>query len=149
MATIRKDDILKGVNDPELVYIEEINGEIPLRPLSKREINEVDKIEAKAYGKFETSEQATRNGMRQQKGVDSQISTKGVVDLEKQTNAAFEGKTHAIFLSLNNEHPEADQWTKKDVQGLPNKAFEALFKVIQKISGIDVEEAQIDSFPEN
>jgi nucleoid DNA-binding protein len=143
---IRKEDILSGVDSPQLVYIEALEDEIPMRPLSKKEINEVDKIEAKAYGKFETSERANRNGMRQQKGGDSEISTKGIVDLEKSTAAAFEGKTHAIMLSLNNGHDEADQWSKKDVQNLPNKVFEELFKAVQRISGIDVEEKEIDDF---
>lgn len=147
---IRKEQILQGINDPQLVYIEALGDEIPLRPLSKKEINEVDKIEAKAYGEFQTNETANRNGMRQVKGgLDSEISTKGIVNLEKITSATFEGKTHALYLSMNNGHPEADQWSKKDIQQLPNRAFEEIFVHIQKISGIEVEGEEIDNFPED
>lgn len=139
--TLRKEDILKGVNDPELIMIESLGGELPLRPLSKKEWNQIEKIEAKAYGKFEASEKALK-GRRQHKK--SQLNTKGIIDLEKQNEAEITGKTEALCLSMNNSHLECDNWSKEEIQGLKNDAFEEIFKAVQRLSGIKVEEDEED-----
>lgn len=149
---VSKEDILKGVNDPELVMIEALGDEVPLRPLSKKEWNKIEQKEAKAYGKFEANEKAIR-GRRQQKK--SEMNTKGLIDLEKQSKAEFEGKAEAIFLSMNNEHPEADKWSRSEVEGMKSDAFEEIFIAVQKLSGIKTEdededsEKELDDFPED
>lgn len=149
---IRKEDILKGIDDPELVMIEALGDELPLRPLSKKEWNRIERIEAKAYGKFEANEKAIK-GRRQQKK--SEMNTKGIIDLEKQNEAEFAGKTEAIYLSLNNGHLEADKWKKEEVQSLRNDAFEEIYLAVRKLSGIKSEEdnedleKEVDNFPED
>lgn len=153
---LSKEDILRGVNDPELVEIESLGGEIPLRPLSKNEWHKIEKIEAKAYGKFEANEEAIRaaqKGKRQAKGK-SKMHTKGIIDLEKQTKAEFEGKTEALYLSMNNNHKEASDWTKEEIQQLKSNAFDEIFTAVQKLSGVDIDNEEdlkkdIDSFPED
>ena len=56
MVVVKKSDILKGVKKIEKVKIDALDGdEMYLRPLSQAEINEVDEIEAKAMGIFETN----------------------------------------------------------------------------------------------
>jgi hypothetical protein len=152
---LSKEDILRGVNDPELVKIEALSGEIPLRPLSKNEWHKIEKIEAKAYGKFEANEEAIRaaqKGKRQQKGK-SKMNTKGIIDLEKQTKAEFEGKTQALYFSMNNNHQEASEWTKEEIQQLKSDAFDEIFTAVQKLSGVDIEDddlkKELDSFPED
>lgn len=146
---IRKEDVLISVEDAELVEIIALGDELPLRPLSKKEINEVNKIETKAYGKFETSETAYRKGMRQQKKtIDSQISTKGVVDLYKQQEAEYQGRLHALYLSMNNKHPDCEEWEKKDIERLKGDAFDEIFEKVQILSGIDIGEDEVENFPE-
>ncbi len=149
---LKKDDILNGVKDPQLIKIEALDGELPLRPLSKKEWNDIEKIEAKAYGKFEANETAQK-GRRQIK--QSEMKTKGIIDLEKQSKAEFEGKSQAIFLSINNTHNDADKWKKEEVQGLSPDSFDEIFKAVQKLSGIKLEdededeEKEMDDFPGN
>lgn len=150
---LSKEDILRGVNDPELVMIEALGGEIPLRPLSKHEWHSIEKIEAKAYGKFEANEEAIRaaqKGKRQQKGK-SKMNTKGIIDLEKQTKAEFEGKTEALYYSMNNNHNEASAWTKDEIQQLKSDAFEEIYEKVQKLSGVNIEdpEKELEEFPED
>lgn len=152
---LSKEDILRGVNDPELVEIEALSGEIPLRPLSKNEWHKIEKIEAKAYGKFEANEESIRaaqKGKRQQKGK-SKMNTTGIIDLEKQTKAEFEGKTQALYFSMNNNHQEASEWTKEEIQQLKSDAFDEIFTAVQKLSGVDIEDEDLkkdlDSFPED
>lgn len=155
---ISKEDVLKGKDDAELIEVKSLGGEIPFRPLTKLELNSIEKIEAKAYGKFETNEKAHKNGQRQQKQIKSEVNTKGIVSLEKMSTAEFEGKTRAIFLSINNDYPESDSWSEKDIQGLKGPVFDEMFEIVQKISGIDIEEEEeeeakleeaVDNFPED
>lgn len=150
---IRKEDILKGIDDPELVEIKSLGDELPLRPLSKKEWNKIEKIEAKAYGKFEANEKAIK-GRRQVKN--SEMNTKGIIDLEKQNEAEFAGKTEALYLSMNNNHIEGDKWKKEEIQSLRNDAFEEIYVAVRRLSGIrsdddeegDVEK-ELDDFPED
>lgn len=147
--SITKEQILNSVDKPELVYIEALNDEIPLRPLSKTELIQVEKIESKAYGIFETSETAHRKGMRQNKQVNSEVNTKGKVDLAKQSEASFKGKVAAIHLSINNDHVEAENWDKNEIERMPGKVFDEIFEKVQELSGIDITEDDVDQFPED
>lgn len=146
---LRKDDILKGINDPELVEIKALGGEIPLRPLSKVEWSKIEKIEAKAYGTFEANETAKR-GKRQLR--DGRMETRGKINLEKQAKAEFEGKLEALYLSMNNTHHECDEWTKSDIQSLKVDAFDEIFEKVRDLSGVNIkgdEAKEIEKFPED
>lgn len=93
MVVVKKSDILKGVKKIEKVKIEALDGdEMYLRPLSQAEINEVDEIEAKAMGIFETNETAQR-GRRQKpksvvesRGKISRASTEGTAPSQDQSH---------------------------------------------------------------
>lgn len=138
-----KESILEKAKKPQLVFIKSMEDELPLRPLSKKEAVEVEKIESKAYGKFETNEKAkTKRGMRQKKNanVESELETKGTIDLAKMTIASQEGKTMAIFISINNDHPDAEKWTKEEIEGMTNDDFDDVFEAVRELSGIGIEE---------
>lgn len=143
---LRKEDILKGVNDPELIMIETLGGELPLRPLSKVEWGRIEKIEAKAYGVFEANETAKR-GKRKLKG--GMMETKGKIDLEKQAEAELKGKLETLYLSMNNSHPECDEWKKEDIGRMKSSAFDEIFDKVKELSGVTVEKEEIDKFPED
>ncbi|AIS32488.1 phage-related protein [Methanobacterium formicicum] len=149
---LRKEDILKGIEDPELVKIKSLGGELPLRPLSKAEWNKIEQIEAKAYGTFEANETAKRGKRKLKNGM---METKGKIDLEKQNKAEFKGKTQALYLSMNNSHVECDKWTELDIQKLPVAAFDEIFEKVKELSGIPTDEdegedekKELDNFPE-
>lgn len=146
---ITKEQVLQNVDKPELVFIEALEGEIPLRPLSKTELMMVEKIEAKAYGVFETNETAHQKGIRKKKTTKSELQTKGKINLEKQTEASFKGKVAAIHLSINNNHPDAENWDKSEIERMPGKVFDEIFEKVQELSGIDVTEEDVDTFPED
>ena len=77
MVVVKKSDILKGVKKIEKVKIDALSGdEMYLRPLSQAEINEVDEIEAKAMGIFETNETAHRGRRQKPKSV---VESKGKI----------------------------------------------------------------------
>lgn len=142
---LTKEKILKGVNDPELVKIESLDGELPLRPLSKVEWNEIEQIEAKAYGKFEANETAQRGRRQMKKG---KMETKGIIDLSKQNKAEMEGRTRALLLSMNNKHPAAEEWGEEEIKMLRYDVFEEIFQAVRKLSGV-TNEKEIDDFPED
>jgi len=155
MTLIKKEDILKGIKDAELVYIKPLKGEVPLRPLSRKEWGIIEKIQVEALGTFETTEQTVRGRRQQTVSRDgSQINTKGIIDLVKQTDAELKGKTEALFLSMNNNHSECEQWTREDIQEFKRNAFDEIYRQIEILSGIEPEnkrslKSKIDSFPEN
>jgi hypothetical protein len=149
---LRKDDILKGIDDPELIEIKALGGEIPLRPLSKAEWNKIEQIEAKAYGTFEANETAKRGKKQLRNGM---METKGKIDLKKQNEAEFKGKLEALYISMNNSHIECDKWTQDDIKRLKVNAFEEIFDEVRELSGVktdeegDDEKSELDNFPED
>lgn len=146
---VTKEQVLKSVDKPELIFIKALDDEIPLRPLSKTELMQVEKIETKAYGVFETNETAHRKGVRQTKSLKSELQTKGKVDLAKQSEASFKGKVAAIHLSINNDHPDAEKWDKSEIERMPGKVFDEIFEQVQILSGVDITEEDVDDFPED
>ena len=146
IMALRKEDILKGVNDPELILIETLGGELPLRPLSKAEWSQIEKMEARGYGTFEANETAQR-GRRKLKG--GKVETKGKINLEKQAEADFKGKLEALHLSMNNSHHECDQWSKKEIESLKSSTFDEIYNKVRELSGVTVEKEEIDEFPED
>jgi hypothetical protein len=80
--------------------------------------------------------------MRQKKNanVESELETKGTIDLAKMTIASQAGKTMAIFISINNDHPDAEKWTKEEIEGMTNDDFDDVFEAVRELSGIGIEE---------
>lgn len=147
MVILTKDAILKGIDKVEKCEIKSLGGEIYLRPLSQGEWAELEDIEARAIGVFETNESAKRKGKRQLPGT---MSSSGKISLEKTSKAKREAQTLAIKYSLNNDKNQ-DKWTEKEISKLPKKAFEEIYDAIEWISGVEGEslEEEIDDFPEN
>jgi len=108
----------------------------------------IEDIEAKAYGIFETSETAQRKGVRDRQ-MASEMFTKGKVNIAKMSQAAYRGKVESLYLSLNNNHPESEKWEKEDIEKLPGKVFDEIFDKIRDMSGVDITEEEIKTFPED
>lgn len=145
MVVVKKSDILNGIKKIEKVKLEALNGgEMYLRPLSQAEINEVDEIEAKAMGIFETNETAQRGRRQKPKSV---VESRGKINLELQQKAQHQAKTKAIFLSLDNEKNVGEEaWSETEIEQMPHKLFEELFEKVREISGIELHEDDVDTF---
>ena len=67
MGLLRKEDILSGINHIQKVEIESLNGEIYLKPLSESQLNQLELIEAKAMGIYESTQKG--RGIEDRKSV--------------------------------------------------------------------------------
>ena len=132
---LKKSDVLLGIDDPRLVMIDSLGGELYLRPLSSAEINKIVSIEAKGYGQFEAS-----NNNRQ-------TLTKGNMDLAKMNDATAKAQYEAIHLSINNDLNE-DDWKIEEIRRLPTNVIKELYENIMQISGAETTESDVKNFPE-
>lgn len=134
---LRKEDILGGINNIQKCNIESLGGEIYLKPLSESQLNELDLIEAKAMGVYESSQRGRSDALN-----------KGKINLAKATEASNEAKIAKIKLSINNEK-NPDTWTEEDIGLLPRNAVEELIENINEISGINTTTREVEKFPED
>ena len=105
---------------------------------------EVDEIEAKAMGIFETNETAHRGRRQKPKSV---VESKGKINLELQQKAQHQAKTKAIFMSLDNEKNVGEEaWSETEIEQMPHKLFEELFSHVRRLSGIELSEDEVDTF---
>ena len=135
MTVLSKSDILLGIDNPVKVKIEQLNGEIWLRPLSSAEVNEILNIEAEGLGTFNAT------NMR------GQTSTDGKMNLAKMQTKRNEAMYIAIHKSINN--PKGDEWTIDELKRLPLDAVNEIYDHVMKISGAEVSTADVERFPEN
>jgi hypothetical protein len=77
------------------------------------------------------------------------METKGKINLEKQAEAELKGKLETLYLSMNNSHPECDEWKKEDIGRMKSSAFDEIFDKVKELSGVTVEKEEIDEFPED
>lgn len=134
---LRKEDILGGINNIQKVTIESLGGELWLRPLSEAELSQIDLIEAKAMGVYESSQRGTGEAVN-----------KGKINLAKATEATEEARLAKIALSINNEK-NPDKWSEEEIGSLSRDAVEELISKIDEISGVKTAARDVDKFPEN
>ena len=133
---LRKEDILGGINNIQQVTIESLGGEIWLQPLSESQLNEIELIEAKALGVYESSQRGR-----------SETTNKGKITLAKATQASAEAKIAKIKLSINNEKSE-DNWSDEEIGSLPRNVTDELIEQIDEISGVNTTTREVEKFPE-
>ena len=134
---LKKEDILSGINNVQQVTIESLGGEIWLKPLSESQLSEIDLIEAKALGVYESSQRGR-----------SEALNKGKINLAKATEATSEAKIAKIKLSINNEKID-DHWTDEEIGSLPRDVVDELLEKIDEISGVHTTTREVEKFPEN
>ena len=133
---LRKEDILSGINHVQLVEIESLDDSIYLKPLSEAQLTEIDLIEAKALGVYESSQRGR-----------SEALNKGKINPAKATQSTSDAKIAKIKLSINNEKSE-DTWTDEEIGSLPRNVFNELLEKIDEISGVEVTKQEVEKFPE-
>lgn len=148
---LRKEDILRGIKEPKLVNIKTLGGELPLRPLSKKEWADLASIEAEEIGVLETEtrQEEPRKGFRSKKSDNSVTISR--MDMKTQVIGDFKSKTEAIFLSINNSYQGCEEWSREEIQGLAGAAFDELFEAVENLSGVNNEglQKEVDDFPED
>ena len=146
MAIIKKADVLHGILDPKKVQIESLGGELWLRPLSSAEVDEINQIEAEGYGNYETN---SKNQTRGNKTSIGETISKGKINVLKMQKATTKAKYTAIYMSLDNSKNEDDPWEMGDIQALKQDQVDELHKKVQEISGMNVSEEDIETFPQD
>ena len=64
-----------------------------------------------------------------------------------QQKAQHQAKTKAIFLSLDNEKNVGEEaWSETEIEQMPHKLFEELFNHVKRLSGIELDEDDVDTF---
>ena len=136
MTILTKSDILQGIDNPQKILIEALNGEVWLRPLSSAEVDEVLNIEAEGYGTFNA--QAIRG----------QTNTEAKMNLPKIQEKQAEAKYLAIHKSINNPR-NSDEWELTEIKQLPADAVSEMYEKVMDLSGASVTTQDVESFPED
>lgn len=134
MGLLTKDKILKGIEKVETVYIESLGGEVKIRPLSSSEWQEIVIEEQKGIGQVKLNV----GSLRQTDGTMS-------IDLAKQTIASFKAKVKAVSLAMT---VDGEEWSENEVEQLLPGVVDEIFEHVREISGIQIEEAELDRFRE-
>ncbi len=132
MGLLTKDKILKGIEKVETVYIESLGGEVKIRPLSSSEWQEIVIEEQKGIGEVKL-----KVGSLQQ--TDGTMS----IDLAKQTIASFKAKVKAVAIAMS---VDGEEWTEEEVRQLLPGVVDEIFEAVRDISGITIEERELDNF---
>ena len=136
MSILSKSEILQGIDNPQKIQINALNGELWLRPLSSAEVNEVQNIEAQGYGTF--------NATNRQ----NQTTTDGKMNLAKMQEKTAEAKYIAIHKSINNPKNN-DDWSIDEIKQFKTDAINEIYDHIMNLSGVEITEADVKQFPEN
>ncbi len=149
---IRISDIVDGTSKEEKYMIKSLNGEVWLRPLSQKEINEISEIEAAAIGTFETNEKSN-NSRNRARNIRSQLESKGKLSVLKTTQAQNQAKIKAVAYSLDNSKyaEEKELITEEELLKAPSNVIEEIYEKVQEISGLNNTELEsdVEEFPQN
>lgn len=138
MAVLKKSDILQGIHKVEQIHINELDGELWLRPLSSAEIDECSYIETKGMGKIKQN--AT--------SITKQTQTLEI-DAYKASKATDDAKYEMIRKSLDNPKNADDEWTTDDIKQLSVKAVNEIYDHVRELSGVEVTSRDVKNFPED
>ncbi len=149
---IRISDIVDGTSKEEKYMINSLNGEVWLRPLSQKEINEISEIEAAAIGTFETNEKSN-NSRNRARNIRSQLESKGKLSVLKTTQAQNQAKIKAVAYSLDNSKyaEEKELIKEEELLKAPSNVIEEIYEKVQEISGLNNTELEsdVEEFPQN
>lgn len=145
MVSLRS--VLAGTKEVIELEIEALGGEkISVRKLSINEVNDIESIEAKAYGTFSTTQKSNARGRRQEKG---SVESNAKVNLEKMNIASNQAKLRTVALACS--IPGEEPYTEKEIGEYDNKVIQELYEKIREMNDMgntaDVEE-DIDEFLE-
>ena len=121
-------DLLAGTKRVEYVYFEELDGEIPLRPLTDGEFSRVEAIKASGGMTMTAKPQAVKGNRATVDASSMEIN----VDMEKLAEKGFEADCQAVAYSM----ADGAAWTVADVRQLsPPGIVAKIAAKVYEISG--------------
>ncbi len=127
---LNPNEINFGINGTEIRELKTLTGddrEIELRYLSKREITDIQKIETKALGEFEavqTTNRLSRN----------ESTSKGKINLEKQTDATYRKQKKAIALALSVGDVKIPESV---IDNYPSNTFDEIWEIVAEMNHLE------------
>lgn len=139
-------EILNGKDDYQEHYIESLEGEICLRPLTSGEWDRIDEIKQKDLGDYTINEKTITKKKRRVKG---EMESRAKFNINASSKATKKAMYEAIRLSTDNEgNPE--KWKLEDIKRLHKNEITEIYEKIEEISGVDDEDIEeVEEFPEN
>ena len=139
-------EILNGKDDYQEYYIESLEGEICLRPLTSGEWDRIDEIKQKDLGDYTINEKTITKKKRRVKG---EMESRAKFNINTSSKATKKAMYEAIKLSTDNEgNPE--KWTLDHIKKLHKNEVTEIYEKIEEISGVEDEDIEdVEDFPEN
>jgi len=136
MAILTKEILLNGIENTTEFKLESADGSVVLRPLSQKEVSEIDQIQSKGVGTFETQEKS-RRGRR----VTNSVESMGRINVAKANAAKDDAQVRAVALSLS---CKGEKWTDEEAGALKNAVFKEIYGYVKELSGLEDEELTED-----
>ena len=140
-------EILNGKNDYHEYFIESLDGEICLRPLTTGEWDKIDEIRQKDLGDYSINE---KTFTKKKKRVKGEMESRAKFNINASSKATKKAMYEAIKLSTDNEgNPE--KWTMEHIKKLHKNEITEIYEKIEEISGVNDEELEeeVEDFLEN
>ena len=136
---LNPNEINFGIKGTEIKHLKTVQGddnEIELRYLSRKEVNDIQKIESKALGEFEAVQKTgalTRN----------ESQSRGTINIEKQTDATYKKQKRAVALALSVGDVTVDE---KTVEEYPSDIFDEIWGFVVEMNhlGEDVSPEELE-----
>lgn len=143
MVELTKKDILNGIDKPERHEIKSLNGELWLRKLSSSELDEINHIELKGFGKIEQSSRGKTNNPSEEL---LQVNKTNVLEVIKGQDQA---KYEIVYKSLNNKKYEDDPFKLQDIKKFSSEAINEISAIVKDISGYNLTPGAVKRFPQD
>ena len=130
VKTLSKADLLKGTDSEEEVYIEVLDANIVVRPLSSAEFAEIDAIKNKGF-KLKGEPAVDRKGNPDP----SKTKMNMEIDMEEMAKAEFEADAKAVYYGVSGS--ETNKWKLEEVKQIqPASAVKGIAQKIYEVSGV-------------
>lgn len=140
-------EILNGKEDYHEYYINSLDGEICLRPLTSGEWDRIDEIKQKDLGDYTINEKTFTKKKRRVKG---EMESKARFNINASSKATKKAMYEAIKLSTDNPG-NTEKWSLDQIKKLHKNEIAEIYEKIEEISGATDEdlESEIEDFLEN
>lgn len=129
IKVLTKADLLKGIEDYEVVFIEKLNGNVEVRPLSDGEWQKVKSLKTKGI--------KMSGSAKQMQEEDGNLE----IDVEQIQENSYESDCLAVSYSLKGN------WSVKDVKKLGPGVPKEIAEKVKEISGVTKEtEDAVENF---
>lgn len=152
---LNKNQVQNGINSTKIIQLKSMDDKATIRPISSKEWEDAQEIEAKAFGKIKTGSLNVDPHMNKAKMEKEIMQNMNMdMDLARMNKAEFDAKVQVVAMGLSIQGEES--WTVDNVHDLLVPTINELYDEILKLSGIpqDTNQAkqlknELESFPED